>query len=97
MYETLSLKTDQSNMEKKLSWLLSVGALFICTASALATKQFMLRSWPVLFIVGMFLLTVSILGSILIKITRKNKISSDAKYYYRQKNLRRRLRGKRAF
>ena len=48
--EVLSIKGG--SFDSKIKAMTSLGALFVCTSSTLATHQFLLKYWKVLFFIG---------------------------------------------
>ena len=84
--QTETINLQGKSFDEVLKRLITLGALFICTSSTLATHQFLMRYWSILFYIGC---TIVVLGtgiSILRnQMKRSGYISADEQE--RQENL----------
>ena len=92
--EVLHLKG--SSFETNVKAFTALGAIFVCTASTLATHQFLMSNWLVLFYIGCAVVVSGTAISIVRKfLKRRGYVSVDKvsdkplKQYYIGKNLER--------
>ena len=74
--------------EQKIRNMISFGAALVCTASVLATQQFMMNIWQVLFFSGLSVVMVAIFiskGRKMLK--KKGYVRADSRYLRGQKKL----------
>ena len=72
--------TLNGSFESKIKAMVSLGALFVCTSSTLATHQFLTRYWSVLFYVGCAIVVTGTGISVIRKtLKQRGYVSGDAK------------------
>ena len=89
---TIDMKGNTFEFEQKVKGMISLGAMFVCAASALATQQFMMNYWQVLFLSGVSIVMVAIAMSKGRKLLKKSGYVSGDKRYIRATN---KLKGER--
>ena len=84
----INMKGNTFAFEQKVKGMISLGAFFVCTASALATQQFMMNYWRVLFFSGVSIVVVAIAISKGRKTLKKlGYVSGDKRYVRETKKL----------
>ena len=74
------LTLQGTSWDTKIKAMISIGALFVCASSTLATHQFLTRYWTVLFIIGLTIVCTGIILSISRKLLKRNGyVSGDKK------------------
>ena len=80
MIETINLKGN-SVFEQNINGMISLGALFVCVSSALATQQFMMNYWKMIFSSGISIVFVALVMSYSKKfIMSSGFVKSDARF-----------------
>lgn len=71
---TIQYDDQGTHFAKRLSYMVSIGALLICSASMLATQSFALATWPYILTLGIVIIVLSIFIGFTEKMLRKSGV-----------------------